>query len=375
MLFATPPIDEAEQQVIDEIDALWERLRYQLAQPRRWYGPLRRLVAARNIQASNSIEGHNVSIEDAVALLEGDQPIEATATDAAAVRNYGDAMTYILQLADDATFEYSEGLIKSLHFSMMKHDLAASPGLLRTGAVWVVSSGDDEVVYEGPDGDDVPRLVRAIVDGLNEEEARGGSPWVPAAMAHLNLAMVHPFKDGNGRMARALQTLVLSRARIQSDTFLSIEEYLGANTPAYYKALAEVGEGSWQPDNNARPWLRFALKAQFVQAKTIEKRIVESSRLWEAIDRERRALGLDERTMGSLYAAAWGLRVRRSTHLTYAIDISERVATNDLQRLVESGLLVPIGERRGRFYVASDRLKDLRAATREPRKPIRDPFA
>jgi Fic family protein len=284
-------------------------------------------------------------------------------------------MTYILQLADDATFEYSEGLIKSLHFSMMKHDLAASPGLLRTGAVWVVSSGDDEVAYEGPGADDVPRLVRAIVDGLNEEEARGGSPWVPAAMAHLNLAMVHPFKDGNGRMARAVQTLVLSRARIQSDTFLSIEEYLGANTPAYYKALAEVGEGSWQPDNNARPWLRFALKAQFVQAKTIEKRIVESSRLWEAIDRERRALGLDERTMGSLYSAAWGLRVRRSTHLTYAIDISERVATNDLQRLVESGLFVPIGERRGRFYVASDRLKDLRAATREPRKPIRDPFA
>lgn len=96
--------------------------------------------------------------------------------------------------------------------------------------------------------------------------------------------------------------------------------------------------------------------------------------MWEAIDGERRGLGLDERTMGSLYAAAWGLRVRRSTHLTYAIDISERVATKDLQRLVASGLLVPIGERRGRFYVASDRLKNLRAATREPRRPIRDPF-
>ena len=375
MLFTTPPLDDAERQVIDEIDALWKSLRYQLAQPRRWYGPLRRFVAARNIQASNSIEGHNVSIEDAAALFGGDQAIEATSADAAAVGNYGDAMTYILQLADDATFAYSEGLIKSLHFSMMKHDLAASPGLFRTGAVWVVSSADDEVVYEGPDAGDVPRLVRAIVDGLNEEDTRDGSPWVPGAMAHLNLAMIHPFKDGNGRMARAVQTLVLARARIQSDTFLSIEEYLGANTPAYYRVLADVGGGSWQPDTDVRPWLRFALTAQFAQAKTIEKRIVESSRLWEAIDRERRGLGLDERTMGSLYAAAWGLRVRRSTHLTYAIDISERVATNDLQRLVESGLLVPIGQRRGRFYVASDRLKELRSATREPRRSIRDPFA
>ena len=81
------------------------------------------------------------------------------------------------------------------------------------------------------------------------------------------------------------------------------------------------------------------------------------------------------RNMGTLYAAAWGLRVRRSTHLTHAIDVSERVATNDLQRLVAHGLLIPIRERRGRFYVASNELAQLREATRQPRKPIPDPFA
>ena len=374
MLFTTPPIHDAEQRVVNEIDELWESLRYQLGQPRRWYGPLRRLVAAKNVQASNSIEGYNVSVEDAAALLAGEEPVDASTVDASVVRNYGDAMTYILQLADDPTFEYSEGLIKSLHYSMMKHDLAAKPGLYRDGAVWVVSSTDNETVYEGPDANIVPKLVRAIVDELNKVETRSGSPWIPGAMAHLNMTMAHPFKDGNGRMARALQTLVLSRAKIQSDTFLSIEEYLGANTPEYYDVLAEVGRGSWHPENDARPWIRFALKAQFVQAKTIEKRIIESSRLWDAIDDERRALGLDERNMGTLYSAAWGLRVRRSTHLSYAIDISERVASNDLHRLVDRSLLVPVGERRGRYYIASDQLKGLRHQTREPRKPIPDPF-
>lgn len=374
MLFATPEIDQAEQLVIDEIDALWESLRYQLGQPRRWYGPLRRLVAARNVQASNSIEGHNVSVEDAAALLEGEDAANADPADAAAVGNYGDAMTYILQLAEDPTFEYSDGLIKSLHYSMMKHDLTARPGLFRTGAVWVVSSTHNEVVYEGPDADLVPKLVGSIVDELNAGEDRPESPWVPAAMAHLNLALVHPFKDGNGRMARALQTLVLSRARIQSDTFLSIEEYLGANTPAYYAILADVGQGSWQPTNDARPWVRFALKAQYTQAKTIQKRVNESSRLWDAIDDDRRAAGLHERNMGTLYAGAWGLRIRRNTHLSYAIDISERVASSDLQRLVEKGFLVPVGERRGRYYVGTDRLRELRESTREPRTPIADPF-
>jgi len=374
MLFTTPPLEDAESRVVEQIDVLWHDLRYRLSQPRRWYGPLRRLVAAMNVQASNSIEGHNVSVEDAVALLEGQDALNADPIDAAAVRNYGDAMTFILQLADDPTFDYTTGLLKSFHFSMTKHDLEARPGLFRVGAVWVVSSGDGEVVYEGPDADVVPALVAQLVARLNENEIGGGSPWIPAAMAHLNLTMVHPFKDGNGRMARALQTLVLARAKIQSDTFLSIEEYLGANTPAYYDVLADVGRGGWHPTNDARPWVRFALKAQFIQAKTIEKRIIESSRLWEAIDTVRLGHSIDERNMGTLYAAAWGLRVRRSTHLGYAIDISERAATSDLQRLVEAGLLLAIGERRGRYYVASDQLADLRRATREPFRHIPDPF-
>ncbi len=375
MLFSTPPTDSSEQRVIAEIDALWNDLRYQLAKPARWYGPLRRLVAARHVQGSNSIEGHHVSVEDAVALLAGREAIDAAGDDAAAVRNYGDAMTYVLQLGDDPTFEYSNGLLKSLHYSMMKHDLVGNPGRYRIGAVWVVSSTDGEVVYEGPDPERVPSLMRELVDRLNDEEATAGrSPWVPAAMAHLNLAMIHPFKDGNGRMARTLQTLVLSRARIQSDTFLSIEEYLGANTPAYYAVLQEVGRGSWNPTNDARPWIRFALRAQYAQAKIIERRITESARLWEAIDEARRSDGLHERTMGTLYAAAWGLRVRRSTHLAYAEDISDRVATSDLQRLAETGWLIPVGERRGRYYTASERLKALRETTREPHRPPVDPF-
>lgn len=374
MLFSTPPTDGSEQRVIEELDALWNDLRYQLAKPARWYGPLRRLVAARHVQGSNSIEGHHVSVEDAVALLDGGEAVDAAGDDAAAVRNYGDAMTYVLQLADDPTFEYSEGLLKSLHFSMMKHNLHSNPGRYRIGAVWVVSSSDGEVVYEGPRAENVPTLVRELVIRLNIEETADTSPWVPAAMAHLNLSMIHPFKDGNGRMARTLQTLVLSRARIQSDTFLSIEEYLGANTPAYYAVLAEVGKGAWNPSNDARPWVRFALKAQYAQAKTIERRIGESARLWEAIDEARRSDGLHERIMGTLYAAAWGLRVRRSTHLAYADGISDRVATSDLHRLTETGWLIPIGERRGRYYIASERLTILRGATRAPNRPPVDPF-
>lgn len=74
-------------------------------------------------------------------------------------------------------------------------------------------------------------------------------------MAHLNLVMIHPFRDGNGRMARALQTLVLSREAIVEPTFSSIEEWLGHNADDYYNVLAVTGRGRWQPDGSAHLWI------------------------------------------------------------------------------------------------------------------------
>ncbi len=57
--------------MIASIDETWDRLRFMLREPRRWYGPLRRTALARNVQASNSIEGHNVSLDDAAAAIDG----------------------------------------------------------------------------------------------------------------------------------------------------------------------------------------------------------------------------------------------------------------------------------------------------------------
>ena len=77
--------------------------------------------------------------------------------------------------------------------------------------------------------------------------------------------------------------------------------------------------------------------------------------------------------MGSLYSAAVGLRVRRPDHIEYA-DVSERVATSELKNLVDAGLLRAIGDRRGRYYVASERLQDLNGRIQEAREPIPDPL-
>src|SRR5919197_5471419 len=117
-LFRTPDLGDAEARVLREVDELRERLRLQLYEPRRWYGSLRRVSMARAIQGSNSIEGFTAKLDDAAAVELGEEPMDADRETTLALAGYRNAMTYVLQLATEPQFQYSEQLLKSLHFMM-----------------------------------------------------------------------------------------------------------------------------------------------------------------------------------------------------------------------------------------------------------------
>ena len=86
-------------------------------------------------------------------------------------------------------------------------------------------------------------------------------------MAHLNVVSVHPFRDGNGRVSRIVQSLVLAREGLASPEFFSIEEYLGDHTQEYYAALREAQGGSYQPERDASAWVAFCVEAHIAQAR------------------------------------------------------------------------------------------------------------
>jgi Fic family protein len=372
MLFITPQLTEQEAAVIKRIDGVRQRLDYALrSSPRRWTGLLRRATFARAIQGSNSIEGYNVTFEDAIAAAEGEEPLDAARETWAAVTGYRNAMTYVLQLADDPSFVHSEGLLRSLHFMMLSYDLSKHPGRWRPGPIYVRREPSGDIVYEGPDAGLVSGLMADLVEALNAKD--GASVMTRAAMGHLNLVMIHPFSDGNGRMARALQTLVLAREGILAPQFCSIEEYLGRNTPDYYAVLGEVGAGSWHPERDARPWIRFCLTAHYRQAMTLLRRTRETERMWAELEREVTRRQLPERVIFALADATTGLAVRSSTYRS-AAEVSAQVASRDLKLLVDQKLLLPHGEKRGRSYVASERLREIRGRTREARIELKDPF-
>lgn len=337
------------------------------------------MAFARAVQGSNSIEGYIASLDDVLAAVAEEPTLGAEEETQLALAGYRDAMTYVLQIADDESLEIDEGLLKSLHFMMLKYDLQKNPGRWRSGPIFVQSEATDEIVYEGPASDEVPALIAEMVVELD----RGSEPVViKAAMAHLNLTMIHPFSDGNGRMARCIQTLVLARDRVIAPVFSSIEEFLGRNTEAYYQVLADVGAGAWHPARDARAWVRFCMRAHYLQAITTMRRRKEIESLWNQSVTIAEGHRLPERCAAGLMDAAIGARIRRKAYRSsvdsaMGEEISDLTASRDLKSMVDVGLLDAVGERRGRYYLAGKVLTQLMEQIRmdRPPKSSDDPFA
>ena len=347
------------------------QLRHVLRTPRRWQGGLRRSALARAIQGSNSIEGYQVDEDDAAAAVDGEEPLSADEKTFLEIQGYRQALGYVLAMRDDdyATFDATE--IRAMHYMMLSHDHTKSPGRYRKGQIFVRDEKSDRVVYEGPDAADVPALMDALVDSLHT--GLSSDPVVRSAMAHLNLVMIHPFRDGNGRMARALATSILTRSDIGEPEFSSIEEWLGANTEDYYSVLAHTGHGCWQPRDDAHLWLAFNLRAHHMQAQTVARRVKEADATWNELDDLAGKLGLAERTIDAMFDAVLGYRVRRATYLKRA-EITDQTATRDLAALATEGILTAHGTGRGRFYTAGQPLRDIQERRRAQRAPLRDPY-
>lgn len=371
MLYAFPDTDLEDASVIAELTEMRNDLAQHLRVPRRWTGSLRRTSLARAIRGSNSIEGIHVDLDDADAALDDEEPLSADQRTFAEIRGYRQALGYVLAMSTDPHFTLDTSAVRSMHYMMLSHDLGKSPGRYRQGEIYVTDDQTERIVYTGPPADDVADLVEHLTGSITAH--RHHDPVVQAAMAHINLVMIHPFRDGNGRMARALQTLVLATAGIAEPEFASIEEWLGANTDDYYRVLAVTGRGAWHPENDAHLWVKFNLRAHHLQAQTVRDRLARTVRAYELLDGEVNPDGtLPDRSIDALYTALLGYRIRRSTYVTRS-GVDERTASRDLRALTDLGYLRAVGETKGRHYVRGPALDAVGEAL-GPRRQLVDPY-
>lgn len=376
MLYPTPAMTGDDIRVLEEIDAMRRELQHAVRDtPARWTNGLRKFLTADAIAASNSIEGFRVATVDVADLMEGEHDVEISAENLAETLAYQHMMTYIQTLNDAPDFAYSKGFLNALHWMLQghRHSQRKPAGQWRKGPVYVTDARDPSIAaYTAPAAPDVPGLIAELIDWLN---APGSAhALVRAAMAHLHLVSIHPWADGNGRMSRSLQTLLIAREGVLAPEFSSIEAWLGrpGNTWEYYRSLASRG-AVYQPDQDVSSWVRFNLVAYHEQAQSVRNRIDRSVRVWQVLADFASSSGLDDRVVSALQDVAMTGRVRRLRY-EHAEGLSMQQAQRDLRDLVSAGVLTSVGRTRARYYTEGDRFPE--TALIEARRPgtIANPY-
>ena len=364
-LFATPPKSKTLETRLTKLDELRRYLAQHLgdsAEP--WTGALRRLAAAEATVGSTSIEGYGTSLEDTVEILAGRHPAKTDEETQRIIAAYGQAMDRTAVLAEDPRFEWSPQTIVELHFLVCHPQAAAQPGRLRDGAV-IVNRGTAREPYRPPAPAAVPGLVNELTRWLSAGDL-SRHPVVRGAMAHLNLVSIHPFRDGNGRVGRVVQSLVLAREGLLRPELVSIEPYLGRHTREYYAVLEEVQGPSFDPGRDASSWVEFCIDAHVSEAT--------ERRLWLEVAYARhdfcedlaREQGYPARMVIALDHALLGLPITNADYRREA-GIASPTAVQDLQRLRHDAWLEQQGGGRSVRYVAGRKLQEQWSRRRESR--------
>lgn len=354
MIYQTPRPRGALASDLAELQTLRARLEAQMTRPVRWIGSLRRQVRAAAISGSTSIEGFTVAPAEAAELTEDRAAKADDDENRLAVACYARAMDHVGAMAVDPGFRWSERVVLDLHFDACYFQREKEPGLWREGPIGVTAA-DGSLEFRGPDAEQVPPLMAEVVASLRRGDPEADEV-VRAAMAHLNVISIHPFRDGNGRISRIVQSLVLALEGARSPEFFSIEEYLGSHTQDYYAALREVQAGSFQPQRDATSWVEFCVGAHLVQARQRLAQIDQAGLCWAKLEALVEERGWPDRLVIGLEQGLAGRTDR--TRYGREAEVSSVTASGDLRRLVDAGLLVQHGRGPSTKYEASEGLRD-----------------
>jgi len=192
---------------------------------------LRRGNRLKTIQASLEIEGNTLSLEQVTAVLSGKRVL-GQPRELQEVRNAFAAYETLTQWNPTSPAD-----LLAAHAVLMA-DLVDSPGRFRSGSVGIRRGTD--VIHVAPPADRVPFLIKEL---LGWQELTGEHPLVASCVFHYEFEFIHPFEDGNGRMGRLLQTLLLSRWR-PLFALIPVESVVRDRQQEYYAVLGQADQAA-----------------------------------------------------------------------------------------------------------------------------------
>lgn len=252
----------------------------------------------------------------------------------------------IVEMMLDATQKYAEPLdserLFGWHAALFPTGRSGmtkiTVGAWRTsdsGPMQVVSGpiGREHVHFEAPDAAMLDREMTAFLDWLKSEA--DVDPVIKAGLAHLWFVTVHPFDDGNGRIARAIADLALARSEGSAQRFYSMSSQIRIERAAYYNQLESAQKGSL----DVTPWLTWfldCLDRAIDGAETVLASVLQKARFWDANrdtpmnERQRKIVNLLLGDFeGKLTSSKWAKLAK----------CSQDTALRDIDALVRSGVL------------------------------------
>ncbi|NOY00966.1 MAG: Fic family protein [Verrucomicrobia bacterium] len=213
-----------------------------------------------------------------------------------------------------------------------------------TGPMQVVSGsmGRERVHFQAPDADCLDGEVEKFLDWFNR--CSDIDPVMQAAVAHLWFVTIHPFDDGNGRIARAITDMALSRADQSKDRFYSMSSGIEAERKEYYIQLESAQRGSLDI-TSWLAWFLACLDRAIDASDTMLAGVLHKARLWQRIN-TRPVNERQRMVINRMLEQGWQGYLSTSKYAKLA-KCSPDTALRDIKELLERGILVK-NERGGR---------------------------
>ncbi len=208
--------------------------------------------------SSTAIEGNVLNIHQ-VGSLYANKKIDAPKRDIYEVQNYLKTLRYIEKIVKEKK-EITEKTLLKLHSLVTDKTLPKEQvGHFRKGPIYVVKKRlgfPNEIVYTGPKESKVKHLCNDLIKWIKDSEKKDVNPVIVAGIAHLEIAAIHPFSDGNGRTARALATLILYKRGYDFRQLFALEDYYNKDLPSYYQAV-NTGKNYEERTTDVTRWLEY----------------------------------------------------------------------------------------------------------------------
>ena len=312
----------------------------------KWEVALRREAIIHSAHSSTSIEGNRLSLEQVSDLAHG-REVMATRKDKQEVLNYLNVLENIEGVLKGSSLSNQD--ILNVH-RMVTKDTLDNPGDCgshRNRYVVVANRLTGQVLFRPPKNDDVPGLIKDLIEWINLGEAKELDPIIEAGISHYEFVRIHPFVDGNGRTARVLATLILFLRGFDAKQFFCLDDYYDSDRQTYYRALQSVDQDTLDLTN----WLEYFVEGVSISIEAVKERVtrLSSERLRKA---EKGQIALTERQMRIVEFINSNGKITVGD-IAKMFKISRQAALKEIGKLIKLEVVALKGEKRGAHYVLS----------------------